>query len=170
MARQGLVPSALGRIHRTRNTPHIAIFTLLVLVTALAFTNDAIHQLQSVTGGAVRDFLVKLETAGAISSLASATSLLLLFSFMIVNGSLIALKLRPGEPKGAFEVPIFVPALGMAVNAALVFTRFKDAATAGWLAPIIAGLMITAISILYFVIHPKNVTEETLASLEQDPL
>jgi basic amino acid/polyamine antiporter, APA family len=166
MSRQGLVPSALGRIHRSRNTPHIAILTLLVLVTVLAFTNDAIVILQGYTGGVVRDFLVRLEKAGAISSLASATSLLLLFSFMIVNGSLIALKLRPGEPRGAFEVPIVVPALGMAVNAALIFTRFKDAATAGWLAPIIAGLMIAAISFLYFVIRPKNVTEETLAALD----
>ena len=166
MARQGLVPAVLGRIHRTRNTPHVAILVLLSIVTVLAFTNDAIRLLQGHTGGVLREFLIRLEESGPISSLASATSLLLLFSFMIVNGSLIALKLRTGEPKGAFEVPIVVPALGMLVNAALLFTRFKDAATAGWLAPIIAGMMIAAITALYFVIRPRNVTEETLAAVE----
>jgi hypothetical protein len=56
----------------------------------------------------------------------------------------------------------------MAVNAALIFTRFKDAATVGWLAPIIAGVMIAAITLLYFVIRPSNVTEESLATLESD--
>jgi basic amino acid/polyamine antiporter, APA family len=166
MARQGLVPAVLGRIHPKRNTPHVAILVLLAIVTMLAFTNELIHYLQGLVSGIAHAFLVDLEKAGPIASLASATSLLLLFSFMVVNGSLIALKLRRGEPTGAFEVPIAIPALGMLVNAALVFTRFKDAATAGWLAPIIAGIMIVAISLLYFVIRPKNVTEETLAAVE----
>jgi hypothetical protein len=56
----------------------------------------------------------------------------------------------------------------MLVNAALIFTRFKDARTAGWLAPIVAGIMIAAISGLYLIFRPQNVTEESLASLEQD--
>jgi amino acid transporter len=140
---------------------------LLVIVTALAFTNDAIRYLQGVTGGLVRDFLVKLEKTGPIASLASATSLLLLFSFLVVNASLIALKLRRDEPRGAFEVPTVVPALGMLVNAALIFTRLKDASTAGWLAPIIAGIIVAVVSALYVIIRPQNVTEESLAALEQ---
>jgi amino acid transporter len=168
MARQGLLPAALGRVHSTRQTPHVAIFVLLVIVTVLAFTNDSIRYLQGLTGGFVRDFLIDLERTGPIASLASATSLLLLFSFLIVNGSLIALKSRRGEPQGAFEVPIVVPALGMLVNAALIFTRFKDASEAGWLAPIIAGVIVACISVLYFLIRPKNVTEEALAAIEQE--
>jgi amino acid transporter len=166
MARQGLLPAALGRVHHRRRTPHVAILVLLVIVTTLAFTNDSLTYLQQFTGGFVEQFIGELIKAGPIASLASATSLLLLFSFMIVNGSLIVLKLRRGEPQGVFEVPIAVPALGMAVNAALIFTLFKDAETAGWLAPIIAGLMIAAITLLYYVIRPKNVTEETLASMD----
>jgi amino acid transporter len=167
MARQGLLPAVLGRVHHARHTPHIAILVLLVIVTALAFTNDAIRYLQGVTGGLVRDFLVKLEKTGPIASLASATSLLLLFSFLVVNASLIALKLRRDEPRGAFEVPTVVPALGMLVNAALIFTRLKDASTAGWLAPIIAGIIVAGVSALYVIIRPQNVTEESLAALEQ---
>jgi amino acid transporter len=166
MARQGLLPAVLGRVHRARHTPHVAILLLLVIITALAFTNDSLQYLQQFTSGVVEKFLGELIQAGPISSLASATSLLLLFSFMIVNGSLIALKYRRGEPRGAFEVPIAIPALGMLINSALIYTRFYDAARAGWLAPIIAGLMIAVITALYFVIRPKNVTEETLATLD----
>jgi amino acid transporter len=168
MARQGLLPAALGRVHHSRHTPHVAILVLLVIVTVLAFTNDSIRYLQSFTGGFLREFLIQLEKTGPIASLASATSLLLLFSFLIVNGSLIALKLRRGEPRGAFEVPIVIPALGIFVNAALIFTRLKDATTAGWLAPIIAGVIVAGVSTLYFLIRPENVTEETLAAMEQE--
>jgi amino acid transporter len=168
MARQGLVPGALGRVHRSRNTPHVAILVLLVIVAILALSNDTIQYLHGITSGSIQGFLGKLKETGAIASLASATSLLLLFSFLVVNASLILLKLRPGEPQGSFEVPILVPAAGMLVNAALIFTRFKDAATVGWLAPIIAGLMLLAIGGLYFLIRPQNVTEESLASLESD--
>jgi amino acid transporter len=167
MARQGLLPAVLGRVHSTRRTPHVAILVLLVIVTALAFTNDAIRYLQGVTGGFLRDFLILLEKTGPIASLASATSLLLLFSFLVVNASLIALKLRRDEPRGAFEVPIAIPALGMLVNAALIFTRLKDASIAGWLAPIIAGIIVAGVSALYLLIRPQNVTEESLAALEQ---
>jgi amino acid transporter len=166
MARQGLLPSSLGRIHPTRQTPHIAIFVLLAIVTVLAFTNDSIRYLQGFTGGAFREFLIHLEKSGPIASLASATSLLLLFSFLVVNGSLIALKLRRNEPRGAFEVPILVPALGILVNSALIFTRFKDAGAAGWLAPIIAGVIVGCIAALYFIFRPTNITEESLAAVE----
>jgi amino acid transporter len=167
MARQGLLPAALGRVHPTRQTPYVAILVLLAIVTVLAFTNDLIRLLQSLAGGPLRDFLVNLEKTGPIASLASATSLLLLFSFLIVNGSLIAVKLRPGEPHGAFEVPILVPALGMLVNAALIFTRFKDASAAGWLAPILAGVIVACIAVLFFVMRPTSITEESLAAAEQ---
>ena len=167
MARQGLLPAILGRVHRSRQTPHIAILVLLTIVIMLALTNDWIRYLQGFTGGALREFLIDLEKTGPIASLASATSLLLLFSFLIVNGSLIALKLRPGEPPGAFEVPVAIPALGMLVNGALIFTRFKEASEAGWLAPIIAGVIVAGISALYFCIRPTNVTEEALAAVEE---
>jgi amino acid transporter len=166
MARQGLVPAALGRVHPARNTPHIAIYTLLAIVVTLAFVNDSIDYLAKNTSGALQDFLSGLAKAGPISSLAGSTSLLLLSSFIIVNASLVVLKMRPSEPKGGFEVPLAVPILGILVNAALIFTRLKEAATAGWLAPIIAGVMVVAIALLYFVIRPKHMTEETLVSLE----
>jgi APA family basic amino acid/polyamine antiporter len=141
MARQGLLPAVLGRIHGTRNTPHIAIFTLLVLVLILA-----------LAGG-----------ANAVRELASATALLLLTSFMIVNASLVVLKRRAGEPPGQFEVPTFIPVLGILVNATLIIARLSG--EAGWRAPAIAGAIVVIATLLYFVLRPKNITDAALAEL-----
>jgi basic amino acid/polyamine antiporter, APA family len=140
MARQRLVPKFLGKVHPTRCTPQAAILTLLAIVTLLSFISD-------------------------LRNLASATSLLLLCSFIVVNGSLIALKLRPGEPAGQFEVPIVVPALGMLVNVALIYARVTDQ-NAGLKAPAIAASLIAGISALYWFVRPKNVTEDALAAAE----
>src|SRR5688572_25316539 len=83
MARQGFVPAVLGRVHHARRTPHVAIVVLLVIVLVLALVGD-------------------------ISQLASATSLLLLGSFTLVNAALVVLKRRAGEPRGQFEIPTII--------------------------------------------------------------
>jgi amino acid transporter len=88
LARQGLVPRALGTVHPRRRTPHVAIFALLAVVLILALS-------------------------GNIAQLASATSALLLIVFIVVNASLIVLKRRVDEPVGAFEIPTFVPVGGI---------------------------------------------------------
>ena len=145
MARQGLLPSMLGRVHATRHTPHVAILTLLIIVLVLA-----------LSGG-----------EEGVRTLASATALLLLSAFMVVNTALIVLKLRPGEPVGAFEVPVIVPALGVVINATLIVARLTDQ-DANPLAPKIAGWIIFGICVLFILLRPKNVTEETLATIEQE--
>lgn len=99
MARDGLLPRSLARVHPTRLTPHRATWALAGIVTALMFI-------------------------GNIRSLASATSALLLLVFLLVNVSLIVLKRRPTEPAGAFEIPLGVPALG-AVMCALMLTHVE---------------------------------------------
>ena len=140
MARQGLLPTILGRVHPTRHTPHIAIFTLLVLVLALTFS-------------------------GGVADLASATGLLLLFSFLVVNSALVVLKLRPSEAPGTFEVPIIVPILGILVNATLIGVRLWTG-EGGFRAPVIAGLIVLVVTVLYVVLRPGNIGEEALAALE----
>ena len=35
-------------------------------------------------------------------------------------------------------------------------------------APVIAAIMVTFITVLYFVLRPANVTEESLAAVEQE--
>jgi amino acid transporter len=137
MSRQGLLPARLGRVHPVRRTPHVAILVLLVLVLALAL-------------------------AGDIRQLADATSLLLLGAFVVVNGALIVLKLRPGEPRGAFEVPLVVPAAGVLVCLVMIGGRVLGS-EADARAPLIAGGILLGIALLYVLQRPKNVV------LEEEP-
>ena len=96
LARQGVVPRVLGRVHPVRRTPHLAILTLMVIVIALSLS-------------------------GGVGDLASATSALLLCVFIVVNLALIVLQRRKDEAKGAFEVPSAVPALGVLTCATLLY-------------------------------------------------
>jgi amino acid transporter len=121
----------------------VAIGTLLVLVLILA-----------LSGG-----------EDAVKQLASATALLLLSSFMVVNSALVVLKLRTGEPHGQFEIPIFVPVLGILVNLTLIGSRLWSG-EGGARAPQIAGAIVVVATMLYFVLRPKNITDEALAALE----
>ncbi|WP_084165129.1 APC family permease [Skermanella stibiiresistens] len=139
MAQQGLLPRFLRRVHPTRRTPHIAVLLLLALITGLALMGD-------------------------ITELASATVLLLLLVFSIVNGALVILKLRPEEPAGGFEVPIFVPILGAIVCAALLVNRF---ATGDWQAPVIAGAILAGILALYAVMRPRHVDDDDMMAIQQ---
>ena len=129
MARQGLLPSKLGAVQPERRTPHFAILLLLVVIVLLAL-------------------------AGDVSQLAAATVLLLLGVFTLMNIALIVLRRRPGEPQGAFELPPIVPALGALICFALLVTR---ATTGDWVATAIAGVLVAAISGLYFL-RRKQIT------------
>lgn len=134
MARQGLAPEPLGRVHKTRQTPHIAIQVLLGVVILLSF-------------------------AGDISQLASATVILLLVVFTLVNVALVLLKRREGNIPGAFNAPMIVPILGAAICAVLIVVR---AAQGDWRAPVIAGSLIALIVVAYFLTG-KGRAERTAA-------
>jgi len=131
MARQGMLPAALGRVHHRTRTPHVAIGALLVVVVALML-------------------------AGDIGQLAAATVLLLLTVFTIVNIALFRLQRRPSEPHGGFEVPSFVPILGALVCLTLLVNRV---ATGDWRAPALAGAILLLILALFAVLRPKVVDD-----------
>ena len=141
MARQGFVPKVLGSVHPTRHTPHMAIFALMVVVIVLAMS-------------------------GSVSQLAAATSVLLLTVFITINAALIVLKRRVDEPKGSFEIPTFVPVGGIIICVLMLYNVKAPAATPTDPNPydprLIALALITGIAILYAVMRPKNITEETL--------
>lgn len=125
MARQGLLPQILGRVHNGRRTPHIAIFLLFLI-------------------------LVPLALSGTIAELASATVLLLLSVFTVVNGALFVLKGRKGEEPGRFEIPRIIPALGALVCLALIVVRVS---TGDWRAPAIAGGLLLGCFFLYMAMR-----------------
>jgi len=144
MARQRLLPKLLGKIHPRRHTPHVAILALLGVVLLLVLV-------------------------GSISALAQATSLLLLASFTVVNVALIVLKLRPEEPRGRFEVPVFVPAFGALVCVGMITNGVRKMlldygeqtargvpnALSALLPLAIAVVLVGVIALLYVVLRPS---------------
>jgi amino acid transporter len=121
MARQGLLPAALGNVHEGRRTPHFAILALFLILAPLALI-------------------------GTITELAAATVLLLLLVFMVVNGALFILKRREGEKPGRFEIPGFVPALGALVCSVLIVVRTL---TGDIEAPLLAGVLLAGSLAVY---------------------
>ncbi|HUU65819.1 MAG TPA: APC family permease [Methyloceanibacter sp.] len=128
MGRQGMLPAFFGKVHDCRRTPHIAIAVLFLILAPLALT-------------------------GTIAELASATVLLLLAVFTVVNGSLFILKRRKGEKPGRFEVPLFVPALGAIVCVSLIVVRVS---TGDWRAPAIAGALLVGCFVIYVAMRVRN--------------
>lgn len=129
MGNQKIVPAVLSKVHPKRRTPHIAVLAVLALFIILIFSGD-------------------------ISSLAKSTSVLLLFCFMIVNSALIALK-KKEKMKGTFEVPYFVPVLGIIICAAML-TKAKapELMTAG----VILGVAI----VLFLIMRPDAKAVEAM--------
>ncbi len=133
MSRQALLPAMLGRVHPKRRTPHVAIGLLFLIVTVLILS-------------------------GSVKQLAESTVLLLLTVFSVVNVSLVALKLRREEPRGAFEVPIIVPVLGAFVCLTLIGVRVASSwsTEGGHIAPLVASGIAVAAFVLYFVTKPAT--------------
>ncbi len=132
MARDKHLPHALSIVHPVRRTPYVAIGLIFVLIAILILSGD-------------------------ISQLASATVLLLLLVFSVVNSALVILKLRPDEPLGAFELPLAVPALGAVVCLVMFVARVG---AGDWRAPAIAGALLLGVGVLYFWINPQRATAE----------
>jgi len=142
MSRQGLLPRALGSVHTTRRTPHVAIFVLLGVILVLM-------------------------SSGQIDRLADSTVLLLLAVFTVVNVALVILKFRTNEPRGRFEVPFVIPLLGAGVCATLLISRLVTPGKNGthdWAAPLTAGVLIAIIITLYAFLRPKHVLMEGVKS------
>lgn len=99
-----------------------------------------------------------LAVSGDVSTLARATSLLLLMVFVSMNVSLVRLKIKGTEKHGHFDVPVVVPILGAAACLLLLcFGKGEDWLTAG-------GLMAVILA-LYAITRPKH---EVIAKMVED--
>lgn len=125
MANQGLLPKILSSVHPKRKTPHIAIGVILLIILTLALSGD-------------------------VSSLAKATSVLILLCFVFVNAALIVLKRRKSEPKGSFEIPSIIPTLGIVVCCGLLASSQGPELKT-------AGIILAVIAVLYFFLRPKEI-------------
>lgn len=122
MSVNGLVPRYLNKVHPKRRTPHLAVLTVWCLFVVLILSGD-------------------------VSSLAKATSVLLLGCFVVVNIALIVLKRRE-KIEGAFEIPSIIPALGALICLAML-------SKAGAAELIMACVILTVIVVLYFAMRPN---------------
>jgi amino acid transporter len=122
MGRHHLVPKPMSYLHPTRKSPDLAIAVVWILFVILVLSGD-------------------------ISSLAKATSVLLLSCFIVVNLALLVLKRRE-KIEGTFDVPDFVPVLGALICGSLLLkARASELFT--------AGTIIALIVALYFILRPK---------------
>ncbi len=96
MAKRGQLPSFLGQVSRRTRTPDLATFCVVTAIIALS-------------------------QIAPIERLASLTAQVVLMIFIVVNLSLVALKMRTNEEGDFFEVHIVVPVLGFLTSAALLF-------------------------------------------------
>ena len=133
MGRDRMLPRAIATIHSVRRTPRTAIFVTgaIVLIMSVAFP---------------------------IQVVGSAASLMFLLTFALVNLSLIVLRRKHPEARGAFRVPFypFTPLLAIMLNLLLAVYQFQFdprcwLITAGWL---VVGLFI------YFLFFEKATEEE----------
>jgi amino acid transporter len=93
--------------------------------------------------------VIALAMVGDIKVLAKATSVLLLAVFTIINLALVVLKNRSGEPKGTFEVPIFVPVIGALICLVLI-------SHAQIWELLIALILLAAIAVLYVLVSRRH--------------
>jgi amino acid transporter len=123
MAREGVMPGFLGRVHSRRGTPHIAIITVALV-------------------------LLVLVTTGELSDLANTTVLLLLLVFAVVNVAVLVLK-RDRVDHDHFRAPSFIPILALVSIVALLIKFVQDAVVEGdWVVfQIAAGLLVVGVAL-----------------------
>jgi basic amino acid/polyamine antiporter, APA family len=113
MAEQGIVPTPLGRVHRERRTPWVAIIFTSALAAVLIVIGD-------------------LET------LAKTTVLLLLFVFVFVNIAVLVLRRSPVDHEH-FRAPTILPALGAVCCGALIVQKLiEETSTFAYAAALLA--------------------------------
>jgi amino acid transporter len=100
MARQGIIPSALGRVDGGRGTPILAIVFTTLIAIVLIVTGD-------------------------LSTLANMTVLLLLLVFAVVNVSVLVLR-SDRVDHDHFRIPTWVPIAGFVISFAVMTTKEVD--------------------------------------------
>ncbi|MBJ8343264.1 APC family permease [Antrihabitans sp. YC2-6] len=148
MARQGVIPRVLGKVHPTRRTPYVSIgFTTLLAFGLIIFV-------------------------GEVPALGGTTSLLLLCVFTVVNVACLVLRKDPVKHKH-FRAPTVLPVVG-ALACAFLATPLTDRPVAEYK---VAGVLLAIGLVLWAITHFINkrtgamyvhIDPETL--LDEDPV
>jgi amino acid transporter len=128
MAREDIVPSVFGRIHRTRRSPWVALLFAAVIVVALLIVGSLLNDAIGID---------------VVTTLANVTVVFLLFIYGLVIVS--ALKLRRENPRGdTFRANTALLYIGLVGNAVLlVYVIVDDPSSLLWVAGLLAvGLVL----------------------------
>jgi amino acid transporter/nucleotide-binding universal stress UspA family protein len=129
MGRDWMLPNALSRIHSVRRTPVVAI-----TVSGLLFLVIAVFM--------------------PLATIGTASSLLFLLTFAMVNVALMMYRSRSVDTKDRFLVPLYplTPVLGVATCAGLAIYQLANETTAG----VLAGGWVLAGFGIYLVFFSKR--------------
>ncbi len=127
MSREGVLPESLGRVHRGRRTPFVAI----VFTTLLAFG--------------------LITFVGEVPALGSTTALLLLAVFTVVNVAVLVLRRDPVD-HDHFAAPTVLPVIG-AISCGFLATPFAGRAGEQY---VIAGILLAIGVVLWAVTVAVN--------------
>ncbi|MET7767558.1 APC family permease [Nocardia sp. NPDC005366] len=141
MARKGVIPRPLGRVHASRRTPHLAIAFTTVLALGLIFF------------------------VGEVPELGGTTALLLLAVFTIVNVAVLVLR-RDTVEHSHFRTPTPLPVVG-ALSCGFLVTPWTDRNTDQY---VIAGALL-AIGVVLWALNylVVRVTHSESPAAEQVP-
>ncbi len=126
MAREGIVPRPLARVHATRRTPFVSIAFTVAIASLLVLSSLVIED--------------------GVAALATTTVVLLLLVFAVVNVAVLVLRRRP-VGHAHFRTPSWAPALGAVASVVL-------ASPAAGIAPhvyLIAAGLVGAGAVLWLV-------------------
>lgn len=131
MAREGLLPSVLARVHAQRRTPAVAVLVVFGLAVLIA-------------------------CSGGVRVLAQTTSFLLVVVFLAVHVSLFLIKRRESAPPSeVFTVPSVVPLCGIAACVWMLFQYPADVYARGAVA-FVGAVLLYAITARFTKMAPAR--------------
>jgi amino acid transporter len=132
MAREGLLPPVLARVHPKRRTPWVAVWVAFGLAAALA-------------------------ASGGVRELAETTALLLLLVFATLHVALIVIQRRLPADGSHFHVPRVVPAIGLLLCGALMLTTRAEIHLRALIVLLIAGGLYVLLGRRYRASHRASI-------------
>uniref|UniRef100_A0A7C1NZE0 APC family permease n=1 Tax=Thermofilum pendens TaxID=2269 RepID=A0A7C1NZE0_THEPE len=144
LAEEGVVWEGFGRVDSWRRTPHVSVFFSGLLAVLLILLTD---YLPEATGWRLMfgGFEYQL-----IDLVGKTSSLSVLLVFLLVNASLVALRLRRPEARRSFKVPLSVgriPVLPLLANVLILV--FLAVSFADWIVWLSTGLVLLLGLLMY---------------------
>ncbi|MEZ0581014.1 APC family permease [Nocardioides sp. MH1] len=163
MARQRVLPPALGKVLPGRRTPWAAIVFTTVLALGLIV---AVVRLSETTIGSAEDGT----EVDVVTALSGTTALLLLAVFTVVNVACLVLRRDPGDGT-SFRAPIVAPVLGALCCTYLLgpWARLEVDQVQYVIAAVLLGVGVVLWGITRFLVRPGEGDFDDIELMDIDP-